>query len=258
MSLLHHLFLKRPRFRRFVTRLLEGDRELDVSLFGAQVRVHSVKEHGYLRSSRIIANSALLRDETPVILNLAALLADGDTFVDIGANVGIFSLTLARMRSLFPGLRVHAFEANPDTFRRFSVHAGPAGVDARNLAISDHEGTLEFIPGAQSNIFTTVDNASMYSLREEKTVSVPCKRLDQLDLVGDALILKIDVEGQELEVLKGADGLFAARRVKAVYLDGYKDKGVEEFLRARGFKFLEGKTLRPTEGGVFSLLALRE
>src|SRR5471030_805348 len=102
MSFLDRYFIKQPRLRLFVTRLLEGDRDLDVSLLGAKLRVNSVKEHGYLRSSRIAASSALLRDELPVILNLAALLADGDTFIDIGANAGIYSLTLARMRAILP------------------------------------------------------------------------------------------------------------------------------------------------------------
>jgi len=190
-----------------------------------------------------------------VILNLAALLADGDTFVDIGANAGIYVLTLARMRALLPRARFYAFEANPDTFARLAVHAGAMGVEAHNVALSDREGTLEFIGGAVSNVFTTIENASAYSM-PGKAVSVPCKRLGQFEIAGDSLILKIDVEGQEMAVLNGAADFFAAKRVKAVYLDGYKEKAVEQFLRERGFVFLEGKTLASTGGGVFSLLAL--
>lgn len=256
MSFLHRFFFTRPKLRRFVTRLLEGDRELDVSLLGAKLRVHSVKEHGYLRTSRIAATSTLLRDELPVILNLAALLSDGDTFLDIGANAGIYVFTLARMRALLPRTRYHAFEANPDTFSRLAVHASEMGVDAHHIALSDHEGTLQFIGGAVSNVFTTTENASFYSLAGGQPVAVPCKRLDQFDIAGDSFILKIDVEGQEMAVLGGAADFFAKNRVKAVYLDGYKDKAVENFLRDRGFLFLEGKTLAPTQGGVFSLLAL--
>lgn len=256
MSFLHRFFFTRPRLRQFVTRLVAGDRELDVPLLGATLRVHSVKEHGYLRTARLAAHSTLLRDELPVILNLAALLADGDSFVDIGANAGIYALTLARMRAILPRTRYYAFEANPDTFSRLAIHSGEMGVEAHNVALSDHEGTLQFIGGAVSNIFTTIENASSYSM-PGKPVEVPCKRLDQFDIAGDSLILKIDVEGQEKAVLDGAAGFFDKKRVKAVYLDGYKERAVEQFLRDHGFTFREGKTLAPTQGNVFSLLALR-
>ena len=95
--LIDRYFLKKPWLRRFVTRLLEGDHDCQVNLFGASMIVHSVKEHGYLRPSRIANRSALLRDELPVMLNLAALIAAGDTFLDIGANVGVFTNTFLKV-----------------------------------------------------------------------------------------------------------------------------------------------------------------
>ena len=64
-------------------------------------------------------------------------------------------------------------------------------------------------------------------------------------------------KGQEKEVLDGALGLFQAQRIKAVYLDGYKNKEVETILRGHGFALLDGKTLEPDSGDVFNLLALR-
>jgi len=130
------------------------------------------------------------------------------------------------------------------------------GVVAHNVALSDHNGTLEFVAGAVSHVFTTVENISSYSIANSR-VEIPCRRLDEMDLEGDSLILKIDVEGQELKVLQGASGLFRANRIKAVYLDGYKDKEVEELLKGYGFSLLNGKTLEPTQGSIFSLLALK-
>ena len=257
MYLIDRWFLKQPRLRRLVTRLLEGDREHEVALLGAQVRVHSVKEHGYLRASRLARKSVLLREELPVLLNLAALLAPGDVFVDAGANVGVFSLALARLRPLVPGLSCHAFEANPDTFARLAPMAAAAGVTAHQVALSDREGTLEFVAGAVSHVFTTVEHASEYSLGGGARVSVPCRRLDSFAFPAASIVLKIDVEGQETAVLNGAGELFDAGRVKAVYLDGYKDRAVEKFLAAHGFALLDAKTLAPVEGHIFGLLAVR-
>ena len=81
-------FIKRPRLRRFITRLLEGDKETEVYLLGSKIRINSTKEHGYLRAHRASRSSSLLRDEIPIMITLANLLEDGDTFLDIGANDG--------------------------------------------------------------------------------------------------------------------------------------------------------------------------
>ncbi len=255
--LIDRFFVKQPKLRRWVTRLLYGNREQDVELLGTTLRIHSIKENGYLRASRMTRGSSLLRDELAIIINLAAVLSDGDTFVDIGANVGIYSLTLARIHRIFPRSRFYAFEANPDTFSRLAVHAEKLGIQAHNVALADHSGSLEFVAGAVSHVFTTVENASAYNIPSDR-LSVPCRRLDEIDIMGNSLVLKIDVEGQEKNVLDGAAGLFRERRIKAVYLDGYKDRDIETHLRDRGFTLLNGKTLEPTIGGIFSLLALRD
>jgi hypothetical protein len=82
-------------------------------------------------------------------------------------------------------------------------------------------------------------------------------RLSDEGIVGESIVLKIDVEGQELEVLRGASELFEAGRIKAVYLDGYKAAAVEDFLRRYDFQFFDGQTMQPVSGNVFSLLAVK-
>jgi FkbM family methyltransferase len=256
MYFVDRFFLKKPRVRSFVTRIIEGDREHDVQLFGESIRVHLIREHGYLRSARLANSSALLRDELPILINLAALMAPGDTFVDIGANVGIYSLTLARLGNVLPETHFYAFEANPDTFARLETKAQVLGVNCSNIAISDCNGVLEFVPGAVSHVFTTLDNQSEYSF-STTAISVQCARLDQVDILGNSIIIKIDVEGQEKEVLAGASGLFRQDRVKAVYLDGYKDLCINQMLLDYGFVLRDGVSLKPASGGTFRLLATR-
>ena len=256
MQLIDRYFLKKPGLRRFVTQLLEGDRDCLIDLFGGSMVVHSVKEHGYLRSSRIANSSALLRDELPVMFNLAALFAAGDTFCDIGANIGVYSITYQRFSRLLSDFRIYAFEANPDTFERLEKNLANQSAKCVNAAISDHDGVLDFVAGAVSHVFTTLDNSSVYSFAENP-VSVPCYRLDGFDIAGDSLVLKIDVEGQEMEVLNGASGLFEAGRVKAVYVDGYKDVSVETFLSRHGFRLHDGVSLAGEMNGSRRTLAIR-
>src|ERR1051325_8291471 len=168
-------FFKQPWLRKFATTMLEGDRDVRVNVLGTSMCINTVKEHGYLRASRLSTSSCLLRDELPVIINLAMLLQGGDSFVDVGANVGVFVGTLARMKRIVGGTNFYAFEANPDTCARLRAAVEPLGVIAHAVALSDHDGDLEFVSGAVSNIFTTVDNASAYHVRS-KVQSVPCRR----------------------------------------------------------------------------------
>jgi hypothetical protein len=43
-----NFIVNRPRVRRLLTRLLVGDRDVDVNLFGTPLQINSAKEHGYL------------------------------------------------------------------------------------------------------------------------------------------------------------------------------------------------------------------
>ena len=201
MRFIDRYFIKQPRLRRLVTRILEGDHTKNVRMLGTELCVNLIKEHGYLRASRIVEElRAAAGGDTAVMINLTAIFSNGDTFVDVGANVGIYSLTFARLRRVMPDTYYYAFEASPDTFSRLKAHAEAAGVRAHNVAISDHEGMQEFIHGSVSHVFTTTENVSSYSIPSER-ISSHAAGLTDLSIEGNSLVIKIDVEGQEKNVL---------------------------------------------------------
>ena len=138
---------------------------------------------------------------------------------------------------------------------RLQTNAGKFGIKTFNLAISDKDGTLECVSGAVSHVFTSVEHATDYSIMNERQV-VNCKRLDSIAIEGRSLVLKIDVEGQELEVLRGAESLLRSGRVKALYLDGYAQPGVPEILLQHGFSLYDGRTLEAYDGFSHSVLAI--
>jgi FkbM family methyltransferase len=256
LHLIDRYFIKKPLIRRFVTKLLAGDRERKVTLLTGDCLVHTVREHGLFRASRLARTCSVFRDETPVLIHLAALLRDGDTFLDIGANIGVFAITIARFRTLYPDLKVYAFEPNPDTARRLRANAEPLGVTVLEVALSDRAGTHEFVDGAVSNVFATVENASPYSIKSERSFC-ECRRLEDLLIQGDSLVMKIDVESYEWEVLQGAMGLFQANRVRVLYLDDFKDARVMSFLDRYKFRFYNGRTLAPATNQTRHLLAIK-
>ena len=82
-------------------------------------------------------------------------------------------------------------------------------------------------------------------------------RLDNQNIKGKSLIIKIDVEGQELAVLEGAQNLFDESKIKAVFIDGFKRPKILSFLHDYDFKILNAQSLKLTTQIGGQLLALK-
>ena len=247
---------ERPRLREWLTRLRHGARDVDVLLFRRKVRINTLRENGYYRASRLARANSLLRDETLVMQRVSMMLGDGVTFVDVGANIGIFSSVIADAQRLFRDFRVVAFEADPATFERLQVNADRFGFEAVNIALAAQAGEIDFAAGAVSGIATRRDKAGRAHIAG-RGFTVAARRLDSFDLPGD-LVIKIDVEQMEMEVLEGARQLFEQKRVAAVYLDEFDDKAaVLDFLSGHGFALMAPLRLHPFSPGRRALFAVR-
>lgn len=258
MKIVDKFYNKSPRIRELIMKFVYGDEDIAIKLFDLEMGINTVRENGYLRASRMLSKGSLLRDEVPIFLSLSMILNKGDSFVDVGANIGIFSSIIARYQSFLSLKGVYAFEANPNTFERLKQNAKRHGFTAHNIGISNQECKLEFVDGAVSHVFTTINNASNYNINT-RLMTVQCKRLEQFDIQGDSIVMKIDVEGQELKVLEGTRSFFDEQRIKAVYLDGFaQQEECLQFLQQYGFRLFDGRTLTKSDGSVFSLLALSE
>ncbi len=139
-------------------------------------------------------------------------LESGNTFVDVGANLGI--MTLAAARAVGPKGKVIAFEPFEQTKRLLerTVWANGLGqmVTIHHAAVSDHEGTHEFHVGptcGHNSLFPLASSGIPTPGVKETgtTVTVNLVRLDQvLSETAPVHLLKIDAEGAELEVLESA------------------------------------------------------
>jgi FkbM family methyltransferase len=255
MDLIDRYYIKAPRLREAVTRALYRDRDEDVMLFRRRVRVNARRENGYLRASRQAQRLSLFRDEAAALQNLMLFARPRMSFVDVGANVGIFSVMMSGVARLYPEFDVTAFEAHPGTYARLAVNAGRHGFTAHNLAIGAEAGSARFVDGAVSHVATTAAHANAYNI-PGRSFDAEMHRLDSFAF-DKPLFLKVDVEGQELEVLQGASGLFDAGRIDAVFVDGCVDRrAARDFLAERGFLLMHGLTLRSPDEPV-TLLALR-
>lgn len=252
--LLEKWFIKNPRLRSRVTRLIYGNKDVEINLFGTTLEVNSLRENGYLRAYRLARNSSLWRDEMSTLLALFSILRPGDTFVDVGANVGLFSSTVSRL----PNVRVLAFEAHPDTYSRLARNAARHGAKATQVAVSDEPGELEFLDGAVSHVFAAASHQNAYHIGKTG-IKVKARTLDEMLPRDRPLIMKVDVEGHEPEVLKGAGELMKSGLIHAVLLDaspGSESLQAASLLRQSQFTILDASTLREASAHTAVFLAL--
>src|SRR2546423_7846432 len=96
MGVIDKYFIKKPLIRKFVTKLYYGNKDKSISLFNAPLYINSIKENGYLRAYKYALKSSAFKDEASALVNLASFISACSTFVDAGANVGLFSSVFER------------------------------------------------------------------------------------------------------------------------------------------------------------------
>jgi FkbM family methyltransferase len=142
---------------------------------------------------------------------LPTFVRRGWTAFDIGANIGCYSLILSRL--VGPEGRVYAFEPNPLARERLEEHVainGTSNVEVTSLALGERlgEGRFRFDPDAPTS--HEVPNWGSWSLARSRRAGNVNVTFSTADLVVRACaiervhFMKIDVEGLELSVLRGA------------------------------------------------------
>lgn len=180
--------------------------------------------------------------EPDLIEFMESRLSQNGVFVDVGANVGIYSLSAARVLS--DRGAVVAIEAHPYIFKflekNLSDTNGPQ-IFALNVAAGHEAGEIGF------RYETGNSGSSHVSETGGDSATVPVRKLDNIleELgIGKVSYLKIDVEGFEHSVLRGAEDVLKENpdivlqtEIDARHLRRY-DLGpdsVVQFLRDRGF-----------------------
>ena len=141
-----------------------------------------------------------MRRGEPELAILRELVPAGCTAIDVGANRGYYSYALSKVAG-----RVEAFEPNP-ALARFARRKLAANVRVHEVALTDHLGRAKFyLPqttaGIDSHLVGNLHNLYPTLCNVEYDVAVATVDSFDFDSVG---FIKIDVEGGELLVIKGA------------------------------------------------------
>jgi FkbM family methyltransferase len=144
--------------------------------------------------------------DLPEMLVWRRALRNGGLFVDVGANVGTYTIQAAEL-----GAEVIALEPAADTFRLLEENIALNGypVTAVRAAAGNHCGSARFTSGLDAG----------NSLAPDGSVVTELVTVDSL--IGDRRVtgMKVDVEGFELDVLRGAARALADRRIGLIQIE---------------------------------------
>lgn len=186
---------------------------------------------------------------------LERLVRPGDVVYDLGANVGFYAAHFARLAG--DGGRVLCFEANPVCayFLRSNLLAlGLAQVTVLPTAILHVDGMTRFMINHGNTNLGLVETSGFFHYKPGQEIAVSCFTLDHLvtDLALPAPdVIKIDVEGAELQVLEGMAKTLAAH-APALLLELHGEactQGAVRTLGELGYRFEDpstGRTLDAT------------
>jgi FkbM family methyltransferase len=154
--------------------------------------------------------------------------------MDIGANIGLFSIRAARL--IGSSGRLVSMEPDTETYKRLVINLQANGVRAATplcAAVGSAAGAGRFLRGRQSTTGRLVNR------HESDEGGVPC-HVTTIDEVADDLgfdridLIKLDIEGGEIDALVGADA--ALRRCARVVTEFHGTRApVHAMLAARGF-----------------------
>jgi FkbM family methyltransferase len=189
----------RKRWHR-LRRLWRPDRATEeVRYFGARFEISP---------NDVIGNELILKRfewlQIPAML-LACRELKPAAFIDVGANFGLYTCIIGRQHLAD---RLIAIEPNRSVLDRLRAHIalnGVTGVEIKETAVGAARGTATLLPGAPGKSALSAIVAAHPEGYEIDVVPLD----EMLAFTGKALIIKIDVEGYELEVIDGAKKLLA-------------------------------------------------
>lgn len=185
--------------------------------------------------------------EKPEIDFLYKTLRKGDVFVDIGANIGLFSLNASVI--LGETGKIYAFEAYPSNYDVLRSHVrlnGFHNITAENVAISDRKSIIEMKYNANDR---NIGMASAYLKDFTSSIAVNALSLDEYTAEKNITridLIKMDIEGGEFKALQGMENVLRMWSPKLLIEINSEAMQSADYSESDILKFLEKLKYRKT------------
>ncbi|WP_027000189.1 FkbM family methyltransferase [Eisenibacter elegans] len=185
----------------------------------------------------------------------------GDIVFDVGANIGELTLYYTKLAGVAG--QIHSFEPPPETFQKLQTLVGIIAADnvyLNNIAVSDKQGFIDF--HLYEEAYASWNTSAIRPLEKYgiavkpiNSIQVPSNTLDaycEAHQITHIDLLKIDVEGAEINVLKGAERLFSEKSVKCCLFEfgqtthdmGYEAQDFIQFFKKHHYQI---KNIHPEQ-----------
>ncbi len=165
-------------------------------------------------------------------------LDDKDTFLDVGSNVGAYSLISAGICKS----KTYCFEPNSKNYskllKNLEINA-LTNVFPFNLAISEKKGFMRFSSnlGPENYLLSTTEDSDI------EVDLLETRDLDSFTFISLPTFIKIDVEGHELSVLKGSNKILQCEELLGILVEingnqsryGFEEDSIENYLNKYNF-----------------------
>lgn len=141
---------------------------------------------------------------------LKTVLQFGDVVIDVGAFMGSYSLLASKLTG--ENGRVYAFEPNPDYFKKLKRNIllnNFHNIQAFDLALSNKKGVVKFYPASSGSslVKNVAERLINKKIKPIKVKTITLNDFISKEKIGHIDFIKIDVEGWDLQVLKGASNI---------------------------------------------------
>lgn len=163
------------------------------------------------------------------------------TFIDVGAHIGSIISEVAHRD---PSIRIVAIEAIPE--KTVNLRRKFPFVEFHDCAVGECTGEVSFFVNTRHSGSSSLGRPADADERSISEIRVPLRRLDELVSSNDIDVIKIDVEGAELGVLRGSSKILNSSRPIIMFESwprrddglGYTKEALYQFLNLNGYALL--------------------